>query len=232
MILEESHFNEIYHKYQIFEADALTENCKEMIDVSIEDCYMLTTAIVDITGNINFEVLAIGPTEEECTKGLNILEPLASFTSFELENVEFGIIEQPTFEMQIKGAEIFQTEACTRELAQVRKTKELDELRDIHYPDVLNVHFLSDGKFYRYLVEVSEYNSRFIEGRMLKEPDRDIGVHEHEVVEIIPILLNNHLQLVSASSNVQVSDEAFEKLKEFVNEILEDYPEIEKRKKS
>lgn len=232
MILEESRFSEIYHKYQIFEADALTDSCKDMVDVAIEDCYMLTTSIVDITGNINFEVLAIGPTPEECTKGLDILEPLASFTSFELENVEFDIVIQPSFQMQVKAAEIFQSEGCTRELAQVRKIKELDELRDIHYPDVLNVHFLSDGKFYRYLVEAKEYNSRFIEGKMLKEPDRDIGVHEHETVEIIPILLNNHLQLVSASSNIQVSDETFEKLREFVNDILEDYPEVEKRKKS
>lgn len=232
MIIEEARFNEIYHKYQVFEADALTETCKQMIDVSIEDCFMLTTTIVDDSGNLNFIVLAIGETKETCTKGLNLLEPLAIFTSFELENNDFEILEQPSFEVQVKGSQIFESEACSRELALVRKLKELDGSRDVHYPDILSVNFLSDGKFYQYLVEAKEYNSRYIEGTMLKEPDRNIGVHEQEIVEVVPILLNNQMQLVSASSNLEMSGEVFAKLKDFVNEILEDYPDIEKRKKS
>lgn len=232
MIIEEARFNDIYHKYQLFEADALTEACKQMIDVAFEDCFMLTTTIVDESGNINFVVLAIGDSKETCTKGLDILEPLAIFTSFELENNDFDMLEQPSFQTQVKASQIFETEACGRELAQVRKLKELDGSRDVHYPDILSVNFLSDGKFYQYLVEAKEYNSRFIEGKLLKEPDRNIGVHESEVVEILPILMNNQLQLISASSKLEMSGEFFERLKDFVTEMLDEYPDVEKRKKS
>ncbi|MEG0076758.1 hypothetical protein [Anaerorhabdus sp.] len=232
MILEESRFTELYHKYQIFEVDDLTEECKELVDVSVEDCFMLTTCMIDAAGNLVFPVLAIGNSIDSCEKGLDIQEPLALFSSFDIVAYEFDIVEHPTFKMQVKGAALFEDEDCTRELAQVRNIKELDYQRDIHYPDILNVHFLSDGKFYKYLVESVEYNSKFIEGRLLKEPEKDIGIHQNEKVDIVPVLLNNQIQLVSANSSVHVNDETFEKLKDFVNDILEEYPEVIKGKKS
>lgn len=232
MILEESRFTELYHKYQIFEVDDLTEECKDMIDVNVDDCFMLTTCMIDKAGNLVFPVLAIGNAYDNCEKGLDILEPLATFSSFDIVCYEFDIVEQPTFKMQVKAASIFESEDVSQELSQVRHIKELDMQRDIHYPDILNVHFLSAGKFYRYLVESIEYNSKFIEGRLLKEPEKDIGIHQNEKVDIVPVLLNNQIQLVSANSSVHVNDETFEKLRDFVNEILEEYPEIEKGKKS
>ncbi|MEF9967806.1 MAG: hypothetical protein RR766_04765 [Longicatena sp.] len=232
MILEESNFTEIYHKYLVFEVDDLTDECKDIVNVDVEDCYMLATAIVDALGNLIFPVLSIGPSVEHFEKGLDILEPLAEFSSFDIEKYEFIPFDQPTFKMQVKAASIFEVENCSQELAQVRRIKELDGQRDLHYPDILNVHFLSDGKFYRYLVEALEYNSRFIEGRLLREPERDIGIHQNDHVEVVPVMLNNQLQLVSANSSVNINDDTFEKLRDFVNEILEEYPDIEKRKKS
>lgn len=232
MIIEESRFTDIYHKYQLFEVDALTDACKQMIDVSIEDCYMLTTTIVDDSGNVNFIVLAIGPTKETCNKGLEILEPLAVFTSFELQDFDFEIVKQPTFQTQVKASQIFEMEDCTREVAAIRKIRELDASRDIHYPDILSVNFIVEGKFHQYLVEAKEYNSRYIEGTMLKEPERNIGVHEHEVVEVLPILLNNQMQLISATSKLEMNEEVLGRIKDFVNEIFDDFPDVEKRKKS
>lgn len=232
MILEEVGFTEIYHKYMVFEVDALTDICKDVVDVAIEDCFMLTTTFVDNTGELQFAVLAIGPNSNNCTKGLELLTPLKIISSFEMIDYEFEIVERPTFEMQVKGAEVFESENCSNELATVRRLKELDDSRDIHYPDVLTAQFLESGKFHDYLIESKEYNSKFIEGTLIKEPDHDIGFHKDEVVEVVPIVFNNRVQLVSVNATVKISEETFEMLREYVNDLLDEYPEIGKEKKS
>lgn len=232
MILEEVGFTEIYHKYQVFEVDALTDVCKDVVDVTINDCFMLTTTFIDNTGELQFAVLAIGPDSKNCTKGLELLAPLKVISSFEMIDYEFEIVERPTFEMQVKGAEVFESENCSPELAVVRRLKEVDDSRDIHYPDVLTAKFLESGRFHDYLIESKEYNSKFIEGTLLKEPEHDIGFHKDEVVEVVAILYNNQTQLISVNATVKISDETFEKLREYVNEILDEHPEIGKERKS
>ena len=72
-------FTDYYHKYITIEADFLTEKLKKEIKVHEDDCYALCSSYLDEEGYLNFNVLSIGPSWAECTRGLKKKSMLGSF---------------------------------------------------------------------------------------------------------------------------------------------------------
>ena len=69
MLLREYKFTDYYHQFVTIEVDELTDSLKDNIKVTNEDCYALCSSYCGRDGLLEFNVLAIGPSWEKCTKG-------------------------------------------------------------------------------------------------------------------------------------------------------------------
>ncbi len=219
MKLYDVQFTDIYHNYQLIEADFLTDLCKEKVAVSEDDCLMLTTTIVDEQGYLQFEVLSIGPSFKECTKGLELKESLARIDSYTIENYSFEFVSPPLAALA-KSSFIFGQENCPQKLLDVRKMTELNQLRDIHQPDLFPVHFFENEKHYNYFVRGKEYDKNILTATVAEEPIEAIGLHQSDSVEVIPVLSLHGIELFDERFSIQIGGET-KTLRELIQEFEE-----------
>ena len=71
--------DEYLERYLVFEADFLTDDVKNVVDVANDDCYMLVYGYCGDKGRFKFMVLAIGNSIDNCTKGLDNPLPLIQY---------------------------------------------------------------------------------------------------------------------------------------------------------
>ncbi len=222
MRLDECGFTKIYRKYQLFEVDELTDRCQG-VEVTNDDCYMLTTTFIDDVGYLKFVVLAIGSSSDAsmCTKGLSIDSPLAIIDSEEMVDYPFEFVDVVSVEVLRKAYKVTLPYKSTLELEEVRKIDVLDDSRNLFYPDFVTVSFLEkDNRIASYSVRVQELSARFIEGVLAEKPRKDIGFKMDELVQILPVHVYGTTQLVATSMIKTINKEAVDLIKRFINEFL------------
>ena len=172
-------FNEYYHQFMTFEADALTEKCADRLSVSTDDCYALCSSWINDEGEIMFNVLSIGPTWETCTKGLDLPEMLASFTMEEVMDCQVRIVI-PDFEMMQKNASFLEhvEHETDEELIELRQDDRLDDLRDRIYPDLVELTYFNHGQIQLCLMKLRDVQGPFICGEIVEPEETDLPIGE------------------------------------------------------
>ncbi len=154
MLAGEMNFTDFYHKYVVIEADTLTEQLKDRIDVSIDDCYALCSSYCASDGLLIFNVLSIGSSWDDCRRGLDQKAMLGFYPMDQVLHCEMRLIE-PDAEMIRKNEGWIERmdSGVDEDLLTIREDPRLDDLRDVCYPDIILAGIINS-------YEISEYDFR------------------------------------------------------------------------
>lgn len=200
-------FSDFYHQYMTIEADALTEVCREHIDVNDDDCYALCSAFVGMDGMMMFRILSIGPSWDECTRGLELPEVLGTFAADEVSECEARIVE-PDYLMIEKNKPYLMAdeEHCNDELEETRMDSRLDDLRDPYFPDRVAVGIITNKVLYEYAMYITGIRGPFLTGLLDEEPDSDIGVHIDDQIYALPYMGNDEFRLFALFAGSEMNE--------------------------
>ncbi|MGM9941370.1 MAG: hypothetical protein ACI32N_05190 [Bulleidia sp.] len=217
MVITEYGFTEYYHKYVTFEADGLTEKCREKIQVETDDCYALCSSWIDEEGYLMFNVLSIGPTWETCTKGLETDEMLAQFTVEEVCECQARIVI-PDFAMIRKNAPfIEEKDAQTDEdLAALREDERMDPLRDFYMPDIVEVTCLSETGMFGCGMRLMEVAGPFIVGEIVDVPEGKTDVSIGEKTYTLPGIGTDGMALIRLYGDDTINEDEHEMITELI----------------
>jgi hypothetical protein len=205
MRLEEYRFTEYYHQYITIEADVLTDQLSDKIDVHEDDCYALCSCYCAADGYLEFNVLSIGPTWETCTRGLDQKEMLGTFTVDQVYQQEARIAE-PDFEMIAKNVPFLEMvdQDTDEDLLTTRLDPRLDQLRDPAFPDIVLAGFTVGQTIEEYEMRITGVRGPFLIGTMEEEPPEETGAHLDDPVWAVPYIYEGecHLFILYAGENL------------------------------
>ena len=209
-------FTDYYHQYMTIEADALTDVCKETVQVREDDCYALCSAFVGWDGMASFRILAIGPSWEECTRGMELKEILGILTADQVMDCEARLVE-PDYEMIEKNRFYLEADEknCDDDLEETRHDSRLDDLRDPWYPDRVAVGIVSSQMLYEYAMQITGVKGPFLTGILDEEPSEEIGVHMDDQIYALPYIGDGEFSLFAlfaGSEMNEVQQEAIDKI--------------------
>ena len=209
-------FSEYYHKYIVFEVDALTERCKEVIAVKEEDCFALCSNYIRQDGILAFPILSIGKSVEDCRRGLQKNQILGEFELEEIKDCSLTFVEA-TPRMVRKNEFVLKEEFSytEEELFVLRKDARLDGVRQFHRPDFVRVGILDGTYLYEYFMRVEELEMPFINGKLVHVPKSDKYVYNNEHVKALPIFFAGAYHLLA----VYVGEKMSKEEKEMVESI-------------
>ena len=209
-------FNEYYHQYMTFEADALTEKCRDRISVDMDDCYALCSCWINDDGEIMFNVLSIGPTWETCTKGLEMQEMLGFFTMEDIAECEVRIVI-PDFEMMQKNAAFLDgvEKETDEELIELRLDERLDDLRDAVYPDLVELTYFNHGRMQFCMMKLHDVQGPFICGE-IAEPDQT-DLPEGEKTYALPYIGPSGIRLLRVYGDETMGEDEQQILQEIIH---------------
>ena len=209
-------FNEYYHQFMTFEADDLTEKCKDKISVNTDDCYALCSCWINEEGELLFQVLSIGPTWETCTRGLEMEEMLAFFTYDDIAQCEVRMVE-PDFEMVQKNAAFLDTveNDVDEELIELRQDERLDDLRDRMYPDMVELTCFSHGRMMYCMMMLKDVKGPFICGEVV-EPE-EMELPEGELTYALPYIGTSGIGLLRVYGDSSMNEDEQQILQEIIH---------------
>ena len=212
MKLSEYRFTEYYHQFITIEADVLTDQLSEKIEVHEDDCFALCCSYCAPDGLVEFNVLSIGPSWETCTRGLDQKEMLGTFTIDQVFDLEVRIAE-PSFEMVDKNEPFLKEKESKydEDFLKTRLDQRLDVLRDPFYPDIVLAGILADGMIQEYEVRITGVSGPFLLASMEEEPETDIGIHLDDPVWALPCIYEDeyHLYAMFAGEHLSKDEEEF-----------------------
>ncbi len=207
MKLSEYCFSEYYHQYLTIEADALTDICKDAIEVSEDDCYALCSAFVGYDGMTMFRILSIGPTWDECTKGIEDPAMLGVFAMDEVEECEARMVE-PDYEMIEKNRPYLEIDEDTTTVDQeeIRTDHRLDDIRDPWYPDRIVCGIIAENALREYAMLAEKIKGPFLIGTLDEEPEIEIGVHMDDQIYALPYVLNGDFRVFALFAGREMNE--------------------------
>ena len=207
MKVGEYELTEYYHQFITIEADDLTENLKGVIDIHEDDCFVLCSSYCAMDGFLEFNVLSVGPSWENCTRGLNDPQMLGVFGIDEVIDRE-ARIPDATIEMRTKNDPWLKNRdmGIDEDLLATRSDPRLDLLRDPFYPDIVLVGIISEYSIMEYDMRITGINGPFLTGILEDEPEDDIGIHADDPVWALPYLNNDECRLFALFAGNELSD--------------------------
>ena len=221
----EYRFTDYYHEYVTIEADGLTDVLKDKIDVQEEDCYGLCSCWCQEDGTIMFNVLSIGPSWEECIKGLDRDEILGNWTMEEAAQCEARLVDPSNRMIQKNVPYLEKTEVKVDEDRQViREDGRLDDLRSPYCADLIFASFISKKEMVEYPIRVTGIEGVFVLGTIEDsenhEPVKALLVGEEEK-RLIVLAIGEELS--------QAEEVILDKIKEISEEFHLTYTGVQLR---
>lgn len=191
MKLKEYSFHDYYRSFFVLEMDTLTERFSDVISLQEKDCFALCSSYINENGLLQIPVLAVGSSFEKTTKGLRKKEMLSEFDFAELEECEVRFVS-PSLEALRKQTSYFlkKEEKVSEDLLETRKEERIDHLRDMDYPDIVQVDVLKGNRLYTHDMQIVQFFGPFIEGVWVNEDEK------REMVRALPYFLSNEFRLL------------------------------------
>ena len=150
--------NEYLERYLVFEADFLTDDVKNVVDVTNDDCYMLVYGYCGDKGRFKFMVLAIGNSIDNCTKGLDNPLPLIQYDVKDL--LPYAYVEvDPSAKAKAKCEKYLSLKdplSLDDTLRIARRMPMFDGFRNVDYPDVIKAELIDNKNAKEVLVRISD----------------------------------------------------------------------------
>lgn len=220
MQITDYRFTDYYQQYLTFEADDLTEKCKDSIEVNMDDCFALCSCWVNEDGELMFNVLAIGPDWKTCTKGLDKPEMLAQFTLDDVRNctariavADFDMIRKNS--VFIKNAE----KETDDELMRLRLDGRFDDIRDYQYPDIVEIMHVNDGELVTCGMRMKEVKGPFVIGEITDLPDEETDINYGELTYTLPCIGPNGFGLIRVCGDDSMDAEEADALQDLIKEL-------------
>lgn len=220
MLITDYRFTDYYQQYVTFEADDLTEKCKESIDVNMDDCYALCSSWVNDDGELMFNVLAIGEDWSTCTKGLDNPEMLAQFTLDDVRECT-ARIAVGDYAMISKNSPFIQKmdENTDDELMRLRQDGRFDDIRDYQYPDIVEVLYVYEGQLLTCAMRMKEIQGPFVIGEITDLPDQDTDINFGEMTYTLPCIGPDGFGLVRLCGDDSMNSEEADVLQDVIDEL-------------
>lgn len=220
MLLREYKFTDYYHQFVTIEVDELTDSLKDNIKVTNEDCYALCSSYCGRDGLLEFNVLAIGPSWEKCTKGLRLKKMLGIFTMDQVFDCEARIAD-PDMRMIEKNEDFINEmdEGWSEELIQTRLDGRLDDIRDIFYPDVVYTGIIKNNYIMEYPMRITGIKGPFLVGLLDEEPDEKSGLHYDDPIYALPYLQEDSCRLFALFVGEDLSDDEIQIRDKIIDEM-------------
>ena len=198
--------SEYYHQYITIEADDLTDQLKDQIEIHEDDCFALCSSYCARDGLLEFNVLAVGPTWQECTRGLDDEKMLGIFTVDQVIDRQARIAES-SIEMREKNEPWLERRdyGTDEDLLKTRFDPRLDPLRDPFYPDIVLTGIVIDHAVQEYDMHITGVRGPFLTGTLEEEPEEDIGIHFDDPVWALPYLNCNECRLFALFAGENLS---------------------------
>lgn len=198
MLLQEMEFQTYYHQYVAVEADDLTEELKDQIQVHDDDCFMLCTSCIDPDGELVFGVLGVGSSWQNCNRGMRRKRILGEIPAVLLADREIRTVQPDLNIIRRSQAWILSLEAGTDEdVMDSRTDSRLNSLRNFVFPDNVMTGILNRDRIREYEMKITGYNGPFLEGLLAEEPDSPIGIHQNEMIRALPYQVEDSFRLLA-----------------------------------
>lgn len=217
MVVGEYFFSEYYHKFITIEADELTANLSCGIKISEKDCYCLCSCYVDQEGMICFNVLSVGESWENCTRGLRRKEMLGTFTIDDVFAKEMRIADA-NYQMIHKNNKFLEEKEknIDEDIIKSRLDQRLDLIRDPYYADIVFVGVFDGKTLHEYPMKIMGIKGPFLMGEMLEEPMEEVNIHGGETIYALPYIAPDGFHLLTLFGGEKMNPED----KKTMNEII------------
>lgn len=208
MRLGEIRLNDYYHQYITIEADDLTDLLKDEISVKEEDCFALCSSYCGRDGLLEFNVLSIGDSWENCTKGLRLNKMLGIFTIDQVFDCEARLVE-PNARMIKKNAPFLEMvdDGWDEDILSTRLDSRLDDLRDPFYPDVVMTGIILENQIMEYMMRITGVKGPFLVGKLEEEPNEDIGLHYDDSIFALAYVTGQECRLFALFAGENLSED-------------------------
>ncbi len=208
MKVEEYRFTDYYHQYMTIEADDLTDLLKDQIEIHDDDCFALCSSYCARDGLLEFNVLSVGSSWENCTRGLDDEKMLGIFSIDQVIGREARIAES-SLEMRQKNEPWLERRdyGIDEDLLKTRLDPRLDGLRDVYYPDIVLTGIVADHVVHEYDMRITGVKGPFLTGTIEEEPEEDIGIHFDDPVWALPYLNNGECRLFALFAGENLSED-------------------------
>jgi hypothetical protein len=219
MRLAEMLFTDWYHKYVTIEVDDLTELLKDSIAIHDDDCYALCSSYCNNEGFTLFNVLSVGNSWDNCTRGLRSKKMLGTFSIDMVLTSEAKIVE-PTNAMKYKNEDFLKMmdEDCDEDVLRSRLDPRLDLLRDPFYPDVGMTGIAQDGGLAEYAMHITGVKGLFLTGTIAEQPPAETGIEEGDMVYALLYLNGSEYRLFALFAGDHLNEDE----QDVMNQIMKE----------
>lgn len=220
MLVEELKLTEYYHQFITIEVDELTELLKDNIKVEEDDCYALCSSYCNKDGLLEFNVLAIGPTWEKCTKGLRSKKMLGTFTIDQVFECEARVADASPLMVEKNTKYINEKdEGVNEEVLATRLDERLDDLRDTFYPDVVYTGVIFNHFIMEYPMRITGVKGPFLVGKLDEEPDEKTGLHYDDPIYALPYMQEKKTRLFALFAGDDLSEDEIKIRDKIIDEM-------------
>lgn len=208
MKVEDYRLTDYYHQYMTIEADDLTDLLKDQIEIHEDDCFALCSSYCARDGLLEFNVLSVGSSWENCTRGLEKEEMLGIFSIDQVIGREARIAES-SLEMREKNEPWLERRdyGTDEDLLRTRLDPRLDGLRDIYYPDIVLTGIVVNHAVHEYDMRITGVKGPFLTGTIEEEPEEDIGIHFDDPIWALPYLNNGECRLFALFAGENLTED-------------------------
>lgn len=191
--------DEYLERYLVFETDFLTDDVKDVVNVELDDCYMLVYGFCGKNGRFKFIVLAIGNGIDNCVKGLDNPLPLKQYDVKDLLPFEYVEVN-PSAMAKAKCEKYIGLQdplSLDDTLRIARRMPMFDGFRNVDYPDVIKAELIDNKEAKEVLVRISDTKEFGIVNGHIVETLTDKDGKE---VKLFPSLFDNEPCIIAMYS--------------------------------
>ncbi len=221
MLVKEYTLNDYYHQFLTIEVDELTESLNDVIKIRETDCYVLCSAYCDTDGYLMFNVLAVGSSWENCTRGLKRKQMLGVFEMDQVCDCVARLVD-PDYDMLKKNQSFIEMSdfSVDEEIIRMRQDERLDDLRHLCYPDVVVCGFFADQSILEGWMRITGEKGPFLVGMVLEDLEES-DVNEGDVVYALPYVEDDEIHLLSLFSGEELNEEQKGELDRIIKELTQ-----------
>lgn len=190
-------FRDYYHKFVVFEADELTEKCKEKIAIQEEDCFILCYGLVSKEKRLQFAAIAVGTDWDHCHKGLANNDVLALYDPRELQGRQVRIYQNQNIDSLASLKYLEMLEDYDPDLQLLRNDSRFDSIRNQYLPDMFLVGVLAEDKIQEFYMEAMCIEGPFVVGRLHSTSQAESIPSNRQLVRALPYHFKNHYRLLA-----------------------------------